>query len=366
MRHVRRNPEVATGGFPSLIHRPGRAAAIASLAASAALSLAIGTAHADPSPPPFDQAPYTHPQRLVTIAPGRKLNLYCIGHGKPAVIFDSGLGGPTTAWAYVQPAVARFTQACSYDRAGQGFSDPGPLPRDTNALVSDLHTLLHAAAIHPPWIFVGHSIAGLDGVLFADRYRGELAGMLLVDPAFPHQNEEMAKVQGVGPLLAKLHPDMSPCEAAARAHRLPTAPPLVDFCLDHNPGYGAPLIAAQDRIDMRPDHYTDLDSELTSFDPKPGSGSADLDSKELDQARTSLGSLNLIVLTAGNRVGLPGLSQSQADALFKIWKGAHDRIAAKSTKGRNQVVPNSSHYIQTDQPAVVIAAIHDLVTAARN
>ena len=318
-------------------------------------------AQTPPKLPAFDQEPYTHPQRLVAIAPGRRLNLYCTGHGGPAVILDSGWGGPTTAWAYMQPAVSAFTEVCSYDRAGQGFSDGGPLPRDTKALVGDLHTLLHKAGIRPPYILVAHSIGGLDGVLFADRYRDELAGMLLVDPAFAHQGREMSSIPGISAVMKQVMPDLKPCEAAARAHELPTTPQLVDLCLSHDPSYTPALVSALDHMALRPEYWSDLVSETASFESGPGSTANDLDSRELDEASHGFGALPLIVLTAADRIALPGITAAQAEAEFQVWKHGHDVIAARSSQGRNQVVPNTSHYIQFYQPATVIAAIHELV-----
>ena len=339
----------------------GRAGLVAGLASGPGI-----VAHAQPALPPFNQEPYTHPQRSVTIAPGRTLNLYCTGSGTPTVVLDSGWGGPTTAWAYVQPGVARFTRVCSYDRAGQGFSGPGPLPRDTDALVGDLHGLLHAAGLRPPFVLVGHSLAGLDAVLFADRYSDELAGMVLVDPAFPHQAEQMSRIPEVGAILRKTVPDFAPCEAAARAHRLPVAPLLVDLCLNHDPAYGVPLVRAMDQMSLRPELWTSLASEIGSFGSAPGAPTPDVDSQELDRASASFGAMPLVVLTAGNKVALPGLSVAQADALFGVWNHGHDLIAALSSRGRNQLVPDTSHYIQFYQPGTVIDAIHEVVADTRD
>lgn len=61
--------------------------------------LGTNVARAQPKLPAFDQQPFTHPQRPVAFAPGRRLNLCCSGHGAPVVILDPGWGGPTTAWA---------------------------------------------------------------------------------------------------------------------------------------------------------------------------------------------------------------------------------------------------------------------------
>jgi pimeloyl-ACP methyl ester carboxylesterase len=152
--------------------------------------LLLAALHATPAPT-VNSEPYTHAQSRVDIGDGRHMNLYCIGNGSPTVIFDSGLGvgSGTLPWNHVQPYVAQFTRACAYDRAGYGFSDPGPLPRTSDAVVSDLHALLARAGIRPPYVLVAHSIAGLYEPLFADRYPAEVAGMVLVDPSAPGQEE---------------------------------------------------------------------------------------------------------------------------------------------------------------------------------
>ncbi len=320
---------------------------------------------ADPARPPFDSGPYLHPQRLVTITPGRRLNLFCTGHGKPVVILDSGLGGPTTAWASVQPAVSGLTEVCSYDRAGEGFSDPGPLPRDTDALVDDLHALLHAAGLPPPYVLVGHSLAGLNAVLFADRYRPELAGMVLVDPSFAHQQEAFGTVAGVAKALAQDVPDLRPCMDAARTRHLPTTPSLVDLCLDHDPTYSPALTKVLDRMALGTGHWSDLTSELASFRLSPGEPGPDVDSAELDHEARPLGHLPLIVLTAGNGNSGFDIPAPQDAALNQLRMAGHDRIAALSSAGRNEVVPNTSHYIQFYRPQVVIAAIREVVDDVR-
>jgi pimeloyl-ACP methyl ester carboxylesterase len=99
----------------------------------------------------IDDVAYEKPQRLVAIEHGRRLNIYCTGTGSPTVIFDSGLGGKTAVWGLVQPAVAEHTRACSYDRAGLGFSDPPDRPSTSANMVDDLHRLLRAAGIRPPF-----------------------------------------------------------------------------------------------------------------------------------------------------------------------------------------------------------------------
>jgi pimeloyl-ACP methyl ester carboxylesterase len=104
----------------------------------------------------IDDVVYTRPQQLVTIESNRRLNVYCTGAGSPTVIFDSGLGDGTRTWGLIQPAIAEHTRACSYDRAGLGFSDSPTRPGTSTNAVDDLHRLLHAAHVAPPYVLVGH------------------------------------------------------------------------------------------------------------------------------------------------------------------------------------------------------------------
>jgi hypothetical protein len=84
----------------------------------------------------------TSPQGQLVVVGGHRLHLWCMGAGAPAVILDTGLGGSSAEWGFVQPEVARFTRVCSYDRAGMGYSDPGPSPRTARRIASELATLV--------------------------------------------------------------------------------------------------------------------------------------------------------------------------------------------------------------------------------
>ncbi len=104
------------------------------------------------------------------------------------MILEAANGGMSAHWVRVQQEVARDTRACAYDRAGLGWSEPGPEPRDAKQISSELHTLLGAAAgTEGPYVLVGHSYGGLYGRLYADRYPEEVAGVVLVDSSHPEQ-----------------------------------------------------------------------------------------------------------------------------------------------------------------------------------
>jgi pimeloyl-ACP methyl ester carboxylesterase len=132
--------------------------------------------------PPADIV-YTQPGQLVDVG-GFRLNLYCMGSGSPAVVFDSGYEDWAPAWSTVQPKIAKWTRACSYDRAGAGFSDPGPMPRTSERIAKELHTALHLAGIGGPYILVGNAFGGDNMRTFAVLYMDEVAGMVMDDADF--------------------------------------------------------------------------------------------------------------------------------------------------------------------------------------
>jgi pimeloyl-ACP methyl ester carboxylesterase len=112
---------------------------------------------------------------------GHRLQIVCAGRGSPPVVMDSGLGDSHDTWEEVLPEVARFTRVCAYDRAGLGKSDPGPMPRTSRVIVSELRALLREAGVNGPYALVGHSFGGLNMSLFAASHPEEIAGLVLVD-----------------------------------------------------------------------------------------------------------------------------------------------------------------------------------------
>ena len=114
--------------------------------------------------------------------------MVCAGpqDGRPVVVFEAGAFGLSADWGAVQARLAdRGVRSCAYDRAGLGRSDPGPRPRDGLAVTSDFEKMLAASGEPGPYIFVGHSMAGLYGRLFAGRNPDKVAGLVLVDAATP-------------------------------------------------------------------------------------------------------------------------------------------------------------------------------------
>src|SRR5499425_1756917 len=166
---------------------------------------------------------YARPGQLVDLG-GFRLNLYCMGSGSPTVVFDSGWGDWAPAWLKVQPEVAKWTRACSYDRAGAGFSDPGPMPRTSVRIANELRTALHRAGIAGPYILVGSAFGGDNVRTFADLYMNEVAGLVL-DDADPDDLEPKAMREEAHRAHAGIPSDLRDCRNLITEHKpLPAQP----------------------------------------------------------------------------------------------------------------------------------------------
>ena len=131
-----------------------------------------------------DNRAYPPPGRLVDLGTHR-LHLLEAGHGSPTILLEAGLMSTVLSWSKLQRTLAGSFRVVSYDRAGLGWSELGPMPRTADRIVDELHTLLERAAIAPPYVLVGHSFGGLTMPLFAARFPDEVSGMVLVDPVVP-------------------------------------------------------------------------------------------------------------------------------------------------------------------------------------
>jgi len=120
------------------------------------------------------------PGRLIDIG-GQRIHLDCTGRGSPTVVFENGAGDFSVVWSLVQPGIAAFTRACSYDRAGYAWSDPGNRPRTYDQIALELHTALQRSGERGPFVLVGQSYGGLLVRNHARRYPNEVAGLVLVD-----------------------------------------------------------------------------------------------------------------------------------------------------------------------------------------
>src|SRR5215204_4578259 len=130
----------------------GLVVAVLALAVAGAIYQAIATMRAERA--------YPAPGEMVEVG-GYSLHIRCVGQGSPTVILDAGMGMFSAQWVRVQREVSDTTRVCAYDRAGMGWSEMGPDPRDARRITGELHSLLGKAGIEGPYVLVGHSFGGL-------------------------------------------------------------------------------------------------------------------------------------------------------------------------------------------------------------
>lgn len=313
----------------------------------------------------IDDPTYTHPQRLVEVEPGRRLNLYCIGKGSPTVVFESGLTDETDVWARVQPAIATHTQACSYDRAGSGYSDPGRREGTSANTVDDLHRLLAAAAIKPPYVLVGHSYGGMNVRLYADLHREEVAGMVLLDPSEEDWVQSVWKLDPQQRSFERyFHANfdefwqgLRDCVTASKSGFVAGTERYKRCVPDPDPRFSDAINAAYLKVHLSPAYQQATLTENLSIH--------EASSDQLRAARRWLGAIPLVVLASSPRTKLrPGETQEHMDAVNRVHLFLFDQMALQSSRGVVRVVPDSGHEIQMDQPHVVIDAILEVLQDA--
>jgi pimeloyl-ACP methyl ester carboxylesterase len=266
---------------------------------------------------------------------GYRLNLNCSRQGSPAVVLDSGVGEPARVWALVQPQIAEFTRVCSYDRAGYGWSDAGPRPRTSSRIVEELHALLAQAGIAGPFILVGHSFGGLNARLYAAKYPGQVAGLVLVEASHPDQEAKGFKPP-VSP-LASLDPILL---------RLGVLRAL--FVLDGARRLPAALHEELEYLMLQPKAIAASLDEVRNFSA----------SAAAVRATGKLGDMPLIVLTGA-------YSAQRNPRLHDVWiHELQPDLVRLSTRGK-QIVVDSGHYIPLQQPEAVVQAVREVIAESR-
>jgi len=303
---------------------------------------------------------YTRPGTLVP-ADGTRLNLYCMGSGSPAVVFDSGWEDWAPVWTIVQPEVAKWTRACSYDRAGAGFSDPGPLPRTSVRIADELRSALHNGGIEGPYILVGHAFGGDNVRTFAARHPGEVAGLVLVEADVTSSPEER---RGQARLIASLRECRDAIAAGKPLPALPGRPART--CAQQffrglpeamwSPELNAKLLElAQTKLAM-------YDAYISEMEQMPQ------DETYLEKHSRPLGSLPIRVLSTGNH-GIHALDQAHplnAEQQKYEQEVAREQAGwlALSSNAKQLFTDKSSEYIPFDQPNFVVDAIHEVFAHA--
>jgi pimeloyl-ACP methyl ester carboxylesterase len=299
---------------------------------------------------------YAAPQRLVRINRRRRLNVNLSGAGAPTVILSAGAGCSTLHWGLVQGPLGRTNRVLSFDRAGMGFSDPGPLPRTTFRVVADLRAALAALGEGPPYVLVGHSMGSFDVRLFAFLHPEEVAGVVLVDPRGNRIGERFSAVSPRLEALLRDEPRQFRRNAALLRSGLSPGTAEYDLIVgEPDPMLSDEVNDAQRNLVLRPSYWRTVASE--------GDAANGLSAEELRAAERRL-NVPLIILSA-ERQPMPGLSAAEMLAVNVQWRAAHDELAELSPRALVRHVSDVGHMIQLERPDIVIDAIREVIAMAQ-
>ncbi len=302
------------------------------------------------------------PGSLVPVG-GHRLHYRCEGEGTPGVVMDAGIAASSLSWARVRPEVARFTRACSYDRAGLAWSEAATTPRSLPTLVRELHTVIHHAGLPAPYVLVGHSFGGLLIRAFARAYLAEVGGLVFVDPLHPEEwcwpsSEQRRMLRGgvflsrVGGVLARagvVRFLLSRLSGGApglprRASRLfgSKAEALLHNIVGEVQKLPQEVLPSVQAHWSSPKAFRGMWQHLAAL---PAC------SAEMMRGVDAFGDIPITVLSAGRR--------------DPRWVALDASLARASTNGRHIVSPESGHWVHLDDPALVVRAIHEVVMRVR-
>lgn len=315
------------------------------------------------APPVPSMAPELLKPNLVDIGSGRRLNLTCVGKGEPVVLFEQGEDATIPDWKRVQPAIAALTRTCVYDRAGFGYSDPPAQQISGIATSDDLRRLLKAADINQPIVIVGEGIGGFYATLHADRFPAQVAGLVLVDPAFADQFKPANDKQRLAwwKAISQSEAELSRCAGLARTGALTQAAP--SGCFVALADYTAEEAAAFYHARTQASWYESALAQSQAYYPRQGLQS--LGWRQEFLARRNFGAMPLEVLTAETFPKAKGQKAADYKLMSDQWRAGHVALAARSTRGQATVAPGSARPISRNQPQAVIDAVTKVVGEVR-
>jgi pimeloyl-ACP methyl ester carboxylesterase len=285
---------------------------------------------------------------------GKKMHMNCTGAGSPTIVLDSGLGWDSLVWGGVQPALAKSTQVCSYDRAGFGLSEPQPGPRDAVHIAGELHALLKEAGVSGPIVLMGHSIAGMYIREYATQYPDQVAGLVFLDSSTPLQNRDprLNAGQGTGrPLWASI--------LQMRAASIAGYPRLKGDCRNS----GAWANAGLDRTaasmlgeDLCHVHYDAVQAEFDSFDQ----------SGQETQHTGPFGDLPILVISQDTTNQISSTNPVAREREFgATWNAMQEKLRELSTRGRRVIAKGSDHNLTLERPDVIEREVPGFVDEIR-
>ncbi|MGA7297136.1 MAG: alpha/beta hydrolase [Rhodanobacteraceae bacterium] len=296
---------------------------------------------------------YPPPGKFYTVE-GHRMHVSCTGSGSPAVVLESGLAEGFLVWGKVQPALSRVTRVCSYDRAGLGWSESVPGPRDSRHIADQLHALLSQAHIDGPLVLVGHSAGGLYIRAYATRFTNDVVGMVFVDASTPGQENKLPAS------VAALDQHGTFQIAVFQTMIALGIPRILGQCETPPPGFEA--TANLWRANACAPAY------VTAFRRE-----SDALPQSMAQAARTSSYGNLPIMVVSQDPNLPRPRQLPATVSASDWQlgiTSHDAMQQDllhlSIRSRRIIAKGSRHYIHFDRPQLLVREVSTFIQHIRS
>jgi pimeloyl-ACP methyl ester carboxylesterase len=294
-------------------------------------------------------------------ADGQPLHVVCAGSGRPMVLCESGIAASSLSWTRVLPDIAEFTHVCAYDRAGLGWSEPARTPRTLARLVAELHGVVAHSSTAGSAVLVGHSFGAFLVCAYTCEYPGEVAGLVLLDP--PSEWHEMTRRQARllrgGILLSRIGGFLASVGVVRACLALltggapgiprnvvrmfgPTTARTVERLVGEVRKLPAEVHPIVQALWCQPKCFRAMAEYLAALE-------------EITAAASRVGSLGDVPLVIISSHDQPPDTVSR-----------HRALARLSSQGRHMIATGSGHWIQFDEPGLVVSAVRDIVERLRN
>jgi pimeloyl-ACP methyl ester carboxylesterase len=289
-------------------------------------------------------------------AAGQRLHVVCAGSGTPAALFESGIAASSLSWSRVLPEVARFTRACAYDRAGLGWSAPARGPRTAGQMTAELRGVLGTTAPRGPYVLVGHSFGAFLVSVYAVQRPDDVAGLVLLDPPSEwHQiTPEQASLLWGGIQLSRIGGLLARAGIVRACLALLTggAPAVPrNFVRVFGPTAARTLERLVGEVRKLPEDIQPLVRHLWC-QPKCFRAMAE----HLAALASTAAAAAAVTLLPDVPLVIISSSDQPPDTLTR-----HRQLASLSPQGRHIVASKSGHWIQFDEPELVVGAVRDVV-----